>query len=248
MGGNDPWEQEKSMNYRENGLYNFNLEGRTGAYTSYGVNIGLIDKTPPVLKLKNGEELIFIEGMTPNKDASVAYDKSKLLDFEAWDVVAGENVDLTNRVTINYGAGGRMFNPDSISANEFVRSNPYYIDYTVRDDAGNQTTLRRTVRLVGLYDTIALVNGVMPDSSNTATVLGNKVEISLKNFSGISYARYEKGILTQGQMKTKGTVLREKNGVYTLENVRDGWYTVYIQTDKRDYFNISVYVSNQGGK
>ncbi len=248
VGGNDPWEQAKSMNYRENGLYNFNLEGRTGAYTSYGVDIGLIDKTPPVLKLKNGEELIFIEGMTPNKDASIAYDKSKLLDFEAWDVVAGQNVDLTNRVTINYGAGGRVFNPDNISANEFVRSNPYYIDYTVRDDAGNQTTLRRTVRLVGLYDTIALVNGVMPDSSNTATVLGNKVEISLKNFSGISYARYEKGILTQGQMKTKGTVLREKNGVYTIENVPDGWYTVYIQTDKRDYFNISVYVSNQGGK
>ncbi|MEF3313278.1 hypothetical protein PV433_30785 [Paenibacillus sp. GYB004] len=248
VGGNDSWEQAKSMNYRENGLYNFNLQGRTGDYTSYGVNVGVIDKTPPVLKLKNGEELIFIEGMTPEKDASIAYDKSKLLDFEAWDVVAGQNVDLTNRVTINYGAGGRVFNPDNISANEFVRSNPYYIDYTVRDDAGNQTTIRRTVRLVGLYDTIALVNGVMPDSTNVATVLGNKVEISLKNFSGISYARYEKGILTQGQMKTKGTVLRGKNGIYTMDNVSDGWYTVYIQTDKRDYFNIAVYVSNQGGK
>lgn len=248
VGGNDAWEQEKSMNYRENGLYNFNLEGRTGTYTSYGVDIGLIDKTPPELKLKNGEELIFIEGMTPKKDASIAYDKSKLLDFEAWDMVAGKKVDLTNRVTISYGTGGRVFNPDNISANKFVRSNPYYIDYTVSDDAGNQTTIRRTVRLVGLYDTIALVNGVMPDSSNAASVLGNKVEISLKNFSGISYARYEKGVLTQGQMKTKGTVLREKSGVYTLDNVTNGWYTVYIQTDKRDYFNIHVYVSNQGGK
>ncbi|MHA6480566.1 hypothetical protein ACX1C1_01310 [Paenibacillus sp. strain BS8-2] len=248
VGGNDPWGQDKSMNYRENGLYNFNLEGRTGDYTSYGVNIGLIDKTPPVLKLKNGEELIFIEGMTPARDASIAYDKSKLLDFEAWDVVAGQNVDLTKRVTISYGAGGRVFNPDNISANEFVRSNPYYIDYTVRDDAGNQTTIRRTVRLVGLYDTIALVNGVMPDSSNVATVVGNKVELTLKNFSGISYARYEKGTLTQGQMKTKGTILREKNGVYTIDNVSNGWYTVYIQTDKRDYFNIHVYVSHLGGK
>ncbi|WNS41216.1 hypothetical protein [Paenibacillus sp. MMS20-IR301] len=248
VGGNDPWAQEKSLNYRENGLYNFNLEGRTGAYTSYGVDIGLIDKTPPELKLKNGEELIFIEGMTPKKDASIAYDKSKLLDFEAWDMVAGKKVDLTKRVTISYGAGGRVFDPDNISANEFVRSNPYYIDYTVRDDAGNQTTIRRTVRLVGLYDTIALVNGGMPDSSNVATVLGKKVEISLKNFSGISYARYEKGVLTQGQMKTKGTVLQEKSGVYTIDNVSGGWYTVYIQTDKRDYFNIHVYVSNQGGK
>ncbi|MNC74329.1 hypothetical protein D3C75_1256630 [compost metagenome] len=88
----------------------------------------------------------------------------------------------------------------------------------------------------------------MPDSSNVATVIGNKVEISLKNFAGVSYARYEKGSLTQGQMKTKGTVLREKNGVYTIDNVSNGWYTIYIQTDKRDYFNISVYVSNKGGK
>lgn len=248
VGGNDVWELDKSLNYSNNGLYVFNLQGRTGEHTSYGVNIGLIDKTPPELKLKNGEELIFIEGMTPQKDASIAYDKSKLLDFEAWDMVANKKVDLTNRVSISYGVGGRVFNPDNISANEFNRSNPYYIDYTVRDDAGNQTTIRRTVRLVGLYDTIALVNGVMPDSSNVATVIGNKVEISLKNFAGISYARYEKGILTQGQMKTKGTVLREKNGVYTIDNVSNGWYTVYIQTDKRDYFNISVYVSNKGGK
>lgn len=248
VGGKDPWEQEKAKNYRDNGLYNFNLEGRTGEYSSYGVNIGVMDKTPPVLKLINGEELIFVEGMTAAKDASIAYAKSKLLDFEAWDMVAGQKVDLTNRVTINYGAGGRVFNPNNISANEFVRSNPYYIDYTVRDDAGNQTTIRRTVRLVGLYDTIALVNGVMPDSTNVATVLGNQIEISLKNFAGVSYARYEKGILTQGQMKTKGTVLKDKNGVYTIENVSSGWYTVYIQTDKRDYFNITVYVSNQGGK
>lgn len=248
VGGNDVWELDKSMNYSNNGLYVFNLQGRTGEHTSYGVNIGLIDKTPPELKLKNGEELIFIEGMTSQRDASIAYDKSKLLDFEAWDMVAGKKVDLTNRVSIDYGVGGRVFNPDDISANEFNRSNPYYIDYTVRDDAGNQTTVRRTVRLVGLYDTIALVNGVMPSSSNVATAIGNKVEISLKNFAGISYARYEKGIFTQGQMKTKGTVLREKNGVYTMDNVSEGWYTVYIQTDKRDYFNISVYVSNKGGK
>ncbi|MCP1135462.1 hypothetical protein NKT34_19380 [Paenibacillus polysaccharolyticus] len=248
VGGKDVWELDKSMNYSNNGLYVFNLQGRTGEQASYGVDVGLIDKTAPELTLENGEELIFIEGMTPQKDASIAYNKSKLLDFKAWDMVANKKVDLTDKVTINYDVGGRVFNPDNISANEFNRSNPYYIDYTVRDDAGNQTTIRRTVRLVGLYDTIALVNGVMPDSSNVATVIGNKVEISLKNFAGVSYARYEKGSLTQGQMKTKGTVLREKNGVYTIDNVSNGWYTIYIQTDKRDYFNISVYVSNKGGK
>ena len=27
------------------------------------------------------------------------------------------------------------------------------------------------------------------------------------------------------------------------ENLKDGWYTVFVQTDKRDYFTITVYVN-----
>ena len=80
------------MNYSNNGLYVFNLQGRTGEQASYGVDIGLIDKTAPELTLENGEELIFIEGMTPQKDASIAYNKSKLLDFKAWDMVANKRL------------------------------------------------------------------------------------------------------------------------------------------------------------
>jgi hypothetical protein len=161
-------------------------------------------------------------------------------------------VDLTGKVRISYGSQGRVFDPDHINNNEFVRSNPYYVEYTVYDAAGNGTTIRRTIRLVGFYDTIALVNGKMPDSTNVATVIGNSIQISLKNFSGISYARYDKGIFTQGQMKTRGTPLTERGGIYSIDKATEGWYTVYIQTDKRDYFTILVYVvpqieNNQGG-
>jgi hypothetical protein len=86
-----------------------------------------------------------------------------------------------------------------------------------------------------------VVNGAMPDSTNTATVVGAKIEVKLKNFSGVSYARYEKGIYTMGQMKTIGKTLVERNGMYTITGATEGWYTIYIQTDKRDYFNIKVY-------
>jgi hypothetical protein len=167
------------------------------------------------------------------------------MDFSAYDMKNGTKIDLTDKVRINFGSSGRVFDPDNIENNEFNRSNPYYVEYTVYDAAGNSTTVRRTIRLVGFYDTIALVNGKMPDSTNVATVNGNSIQVSLKNFSGISYARYEKGIYTQGQMKSRGTSLKEKNGVYTIENATEGWYTVYIQTDKRDYFNILVYVAPQ---
>lgn len=243
---------KKTMEYRENGLFNFNLQAKNATSASYGVDVEVIDKTPPVVSLANGPELIFIEGMTKEKDPMYAYDKAKLMDFSAYDLKKGVKTDLTDKVRVDYGVSGRAFDPDNIDNNEFVRSNPYYVEYTVYDAAGNGTTLRRTIRLVGFYDTIALINGKMPDSTNVATVKGNSIQVSLKNFSGISYARYEKGIFTQGQMKSRGTSLKEKNGVYTIENAAEGWYTIYIQTDKRDYFNITVYLvsetdNSQGG-
>jgi len=242
IGGKDSYSLQKSMEYRENGLFVFNLQARNGTSASYGVGIGVIDKTPPVITLDNGPELIFIEGMTKDRDPMYAYDKSKLMDFHAYDIKDGKMIDLTDKVKINFNVQGRVFDPDNINNNEFVRSNPYYVEYTVYDAAGNGTTVRRTIRLVGFYDTIAPVNGKMPDMTNVASVKGDKIEITLKNFSGISYARYEQGIYTQGQMKTRGTPLTERNGVYTIENASEGWYTIYIQTDKRDYFNIYVYV------
>ncbi len=252
IGGKEEYSLKKSMEYRENGLFNFNLQARNGTSVTYGVDIEVIDKTPPVITLENGPELIFIEGMTKDKDPMYAYDKSKLMDFKAYDIKDGKIIDLTDKVKVNFNVQGRVFDPDNINNNEFVRSNPYYVEYTVYDAAGNGTTVRRTIRLVGFYDTIALVNGKMPDITNVASVRGDKIQISLKNFSGISYARYEKGIYTQGQMKTRGIPLIERNGVYTIDNLSEGWYTVYIQTDKRDYFNILVYVvpetdNSQGG-
>jgi hypothetical protein len=252
IGGKEEYSLKKSMEYRENGLFNFNLQARNGTSATYGVDIEVIDKTPPIITLENGPELIFIEGMTKDKDPMYAYDKAKLMDFKAYDIKDGEIIDLTDKVKVSFNVQGRVFDPDNINNNEFVRSNPYYVEYTVYDAAGNGTTIRRTIRLVGFYDTIALVNGRMPDMTNVASVKGDSIQISLKNFSGISYARYEKGIYTQGQMKTRGIPLTERDGIYSIENLSEGWYTVYIQTDKRDYFNILVYVvpefdNSQGG-
>ncbi len=245
IGGRDAMSMQKEMEYRENGLFNFNLQAKNSTSATYGVDIKLIDKTPPVITLDNGSELIFIEGMTKEREPMYAYDRAKLMDYHAYDIKDGVRVDLTDQVKISYGVGGRVFDPDNINNNEFVRSNPYYVEYTVYDAAGNGTTLRRTIRLVGFYDTIALVNGRMPDSTNVATVMGDKIEISLKNFSGIAYARYEKGIFTQGQMKTQGISLTQRNGIFTVDKAAEGWYTVYVQTDKRDYFNILIYVVPQ---
>ncbi len=240
IGSKNELSNSTSMVYGENGLFNYNLQAVNGNSVSYGVDVEIIDKIAPIIKFTGNSELVFIEGMKPENDSSYAYSIDKLMDYTAYDVKNGETIDLTDRVEIDYGS----FDPENIENNIFSRNNPYYVNYKVYDDAGNFSTMRRTIRLVGFYDTIVLIDDSMPDNSNTATVIGDKMEITLKNFSGISYAKYDKGTYTMGQMKTRGMQIVERNGKYTLSNLNEGWYTVYLQTDKRDYFTVWVYVSN----
>ena len=239
LGSDEIKNLENSMVYADNGLFTFNLVAVNGTVSSYGVDVAIIDKEAPTLEFAGANELIFIEGMTEDKDSDFAYDKAKFYDFVAYDVFDNVKTDLTSKVEIDFGD----FNPDDINANVFDRTKPYTITYRVYDATGNKTELRRTVRLVGFYDTIALINGKMPNSANSITVNSNDIEISLKNFGGTVYARYASGIYTMGQMKTLGTPIKPYNGKLVAENLADGWYTVFVQTDKRDYFTITVYVN-----
>ncbi len=234
---------EHTLTYQENGMYIFNMEKANGLADSYGFDVAVIDKTPPVIELAN-TEIIFYENAASNP---VQYSKDLIAKageaFKAYDVFGGE-IDLTDRVIIDYGT----FNPDDITQNTFDRTQPYTITYTVSDDAHNITEAKLTIRLVGYFDTVALINDSLPDYAGRKEVNGEKVTISLKNFSGVSYAKVEKGIKTLGQMKKTGTVLTEKtasgSGEYEFTPDGDGWYTILVQTDKRDYFNLQVYIWN----
>ncbi len=238
LGSNDIKSKANSLIYAENGLFTFNLAAVNGTISSYGVDVEIIDKESPTLKFAGTNELIFIEGMTSGRDPEFAYDKSKFYDYEAFDVYQGVRTELTDSVKIDFGD----FDPDNISANVFDRTKPYTITYTVYDNAGNKCELRRTVRLIGFYDTLALINGKMPNSANAITIDTDDIEISLKNFGGTAYAKYAKGIYTMGQMKTLGTPISAYNGRFIARDLEDGWYTVFVQTDKRDYFTITVFV------
>ena len=221
-------------------MFTFNLAAYNGTVSSYGVEVAVIDKEAPTLEFAGANELIFIEGMTNGRDPEFSYDKSKFYDYTAYDVFHGEKVELTEYVEIDFGD----FNPDDINANIFDRTKPYTVTYTVYDVAGNKTQIRRTVRLIGFYDTIALINGKMPNSANAIAVDTNGFEVSLKNFGGTVWAKYAPGIHTMGQMKSIGTPIRTYNGRLAVEGLEDGWYTVFVQTDKRDYFTITVFVDS----
>lgn len=236
LGGTEEYSKTQEKVYDQNGLFVFDTQKKNGLVTSYGVDIQVIDKTPPVIELTGGSEAVFYENPQMGE-----FDES-LLGYKAYDVLNGKTIDYTGDVKIDWG--NFKHTKDDFYQNTFDSSKPYTITYEVSDAAHNITRTTRTIRLVGLYDTVALVNGALPDYAGNSTVNGDKISIELKNFSGTAYVKYEKGVYTMGQMKKMGTVLSLAGGKYELSNLEDGWYTFFIQTDKRDYFTLNVYVMN----
>lgn len=244
VGSSDDYTTSKEKVYDQNGLFIFNTEKKNGLVSSYGLDIEIIDKTPPTIDLLGKSELVFYENPQMNTEYDISMLKytqnGKYEAYKAYDVFNGKNTDLTENVEIDWGG----FNPNDLSQNTFDSSKPYTITYRVCDSAHNTFEAKRTVRLVGFYDTVALVNGNIPDFAGRCAVKGDKINISLLNFAGTAYVRYQSGIYTMGQMKKNGTMLsKNENGEFETPNLSEGWYTFYIQTDKRDYFTLCVYLS-----
>lgn len=237
VGGSGEYGTVKEKKYDENGFFIFNTEKKNGLSASCGVDIRIIDKTPPTINLFGASEAVFYENPNMNE---TQYSKD-LFGYEAYDNFGGVKTSLTDRVEVDWGG----FDPDNLYANTFDSSKPYTITYTVTDKANNTSTAKRTIRLAGMYDTIAAVNGKLPDYSGKTIVSGDEITLSLKNFSGTAYVKYSNGIKTMGEMKKIGTVLPAgSGGEWKLTGLEEGWYTLYVQTDKRDYFTICVYAGN----
>ncbi len=233
---------EHTLKYNENGMYQFNAEKPNGVFDSYGFQVEIIDKEPPVLTLAN-TELVFYENDAANvKPYSIDILNEAGVAFDAYDIFKGKT-DLNDKVQIDYGE----FDPYNFKDNVFDRTKPYYITYTVYDEAGNKTETVLTLRLVGENDAVVLVNGRFPDFAGRMQLIGtDEIKLNIGNFSGTSYARVMQGTYSMGNMKTKGEMLTETrpgSGEYVYKVEKGNWYTFLVQTDKRDYFHIQVFVT-----
>ena len=235
VGSKDAFSTQAVMVYTENGAFRFNLSGVNDVSASYGVNVQLIDKARPVITFGGAAELTFVEG----DKSGDRYDKSLLLDFTAADVKNGVTTDLTKQVVVDYGG----FDPDHFDSNTFDRSKPYTITYTVYDAVGNKTVATRTLRLVSRNDVVLLVDGRLPNSSGDISVAGSTIRATLKNSAGSAYVKYLPGRYTMGEMKYKGTLVEAKNGVYVMDRLSAGWYTLALQTDNKDFLTVYVFVN-----
>lgn len=226
------WTKAHELVYRANGLYIFNMEKENGLSDHYGVDVEIIDKEAPVLTLTNAPYLMYVEG----RDTGSI--REALEDYDAWDEYLGEVTNLKDAVAVDFGG----LDADDLENNVFDKSKPFTVSYTVKDAAGNETVVNRTVVLVGINDVLVTVNGVLPDSNMMAESRTGTVELKLINFSGAAFATYESTIQTFGQMKTRGKVIPQNGATFKVEGLEEGWYTFFVQTETRDYFNIYVYV------
>ena len=64
LGSNDEYKTENEKVYTDNGMYIFNMEKNNRLTDIYGVDVEVIDKTPPVIDLLGKNELIFYENTT----------------------------------------------------------------------------------------------------------------------------------------------------------------------------------------
>ncbi|UKI36668.1 MAG: DUF5011 domain-containing protein [Clostridiales bacterium] len=198
IGSSDEYGKIKEKVYDRNGLFIFNTEKKNGLSASYGVDIEVIDKTAPVIDISDlGGELVFYENPKMNSDYDISmleYVKDgKYTAYKAYDTFNGKTENLTEKVKVDYGT----FNPNDLSLNKFDSSKPYTITYTVYDSAHNETTVTRTIRLVGKYDTVALVNGNLPDFSGRSEVIGKDISITHAKYSGTANVRYQSGAKKQ---------------------------------------------------
>lgn len=239
LGSDDKYANTFTKTYTDNGMFIFNMQKNNLLTDVFGVDIQFIDKTPPKIDLMGKDELTYYE----NTNMGSVYNPDDIIKrgvaFEASDNIT--KADKLNVEVIDWGG----FDYTDINNNVFNSSNPYTITYSVSDEAHNAAVAKRTIRLVGMYDTVAFVNGKLPDFTGRSDVRGDSVAIELKNFpaDGIAYVRYKEGVKTMGEMKTGGTqVAKDENGVFTASGLKPGWYTFFIQTDRRDYFTLLVYV------
>ena len=236
---------EHSVVYDRDGWFNFDMVSPNGLMDSYGLGLYLIDKEAPIIE--GAEDLMFFE----NVRANAPFDLS-LLAVTAYDERYGKTTNLTDQIKYSYTYDGETKSVEKfadlaeIGNLPYDKSKPITVTYIVCDSVGNEASVRRTVTLVGLFDTTIRVNGGYTDANGMIEVDGSSVTLELDNFAGMAWARYESGIYTMGQMKNKGTVIApQADGTFRLDRLSEGWYTFYVQTDLRDYFCVKVYVFAQ---
>lgn len=209
------------LRFTDNGTFEITATDPAGNESFQMVSVGSIDNVPPSIRFTSGTVYL--------PEGSTAEELKALLDAGC---TAEDNSGIAPVVT-----------HDGETSVDRTRAGQYTVTYTAVDEAGNQTTAARLVRVIGT-DTVCLnVDGrlVMPDG--TAVLRPGEHTLTLANLNAEPYTiKARKGILSAGQMKyLSGSSLRfDEAGRFTVSGT--GYYTLLVTTQSRQTIRILLYI------
>lgn len=183
------------------------------------LTVVLLDTVPPVISLPS--QTIYIQaGITPEQGA----------------VLLKENVTATdNRDSVSY-----QLNTDSV---EWDTPGSYTVTYTATDQAGNITSVTRTLVLTREKSVELKVNGQTVYPGSTLSLGKGTASLTLTGADTPVYLALKPGYKTIAQMKLNAQVLL--NGKYTgpvtASLTGAGFYTLYLRTQDRTEYVYYLY-------
>ena len=148
-----------------------------------------------------------------------------------------ENVTATdNRDSVSY-----QLNTDSV---EWDTPGSYTVTYTATDQAGNTTSVTRTLVLTREKSVELKVNGQTVYPGSTLSLGKRTASLTLTGADTPVYLALKPGYKTIAQMKLNAQVLL--NGSYTgpvkANLTATGFYTLYLRTQDRTEYVFYLYV------
>ncbi|MGV8154651.1 MAG: immunoglobulin-like domain-containing protein [Alkaliphilus sp.] len=178
------------------------------------VEVTNIDKQPPVMTFDESEFLFVSVG------GSIDLDKG----FTIFDETDGTINEYTINHNINFNSVG-----------------VYHADYTFRDAAGNEVTVRRTVEV---SSELALVINGNKGTDRVLKIFGLNFNVEIYNALGNYQLQYAEGIYKASDFKRSKQIIEE--GKVTVD--RSGYVTFYILDQERNWKLLIAYVFERGGK
>lgn len=200
-----------TVTFTKNGIVVLTATDDLGREYSIPIEVTNIDRTAPEIRFTEGDRIIVAQGGILNP----------LADVQAFDNRDG---DLTSRIQVQH---------------EIDTSVPgeYTIIYQVSDTAGNETSVVRTVQVMGQGSMAVYVNREYAGDGDL-TIRASHVKLQWFGTQGEVKVRWAYGRLQLGEFKLIQETLPEEG----LAIDRQGYYTFLVEDQELGYQLIHVYV------
>lgn len=200
-----------TVTFTKNGVVTLSATDDLGRSYWIPIEVSNIDRTPPEIRFTEGERLVAAQGAAFHP----------LADVQAFDLTDG---DLTDRI-------------EAVHAVDTSVPGKYEVTYRVRDAAGNDTTVVRTVEVIGPGSLKVFANQQLADGEGL-TLRAPHVKLQWFGTEGEVHVRWAYGRLQLGEFKLIDQAMPEDG----LAIDRQGYYTFLIEDQERRYQLIHIYV------